>query len=66
MLSVLVVEQAPQMVTTHAYVPMVSSAQVAATFPGDSPRQQVHLTQAPSKWLLSPWLPEHMRFCVHF
>ena len=26
MLSVLVVEQAPQMVTTHAYVPMVSSS----------------------------------------
>lgn len=50
-------------------LPMLMSpwwAQVAATFPGDSPRQQVHLTPAPSKWLLSPWLPEHMRFCVHF
>ena len=26
--------------------------------------QQVGLTQAPFKWLLLPWLPERVRFCV--
>ena len=32
---------------------------------GDSPDQQVGLTEAPFKSLLLPWVPEHVRFWVH-
>ena len=39
--------------------------QLPSASPGDSPDQQVGLTQFSFKLLLLPWVLEHVRFCVH-
>ena len=55
--------QLPMMAAASVCVPRVSSS-CLLPLQKALQDQQVGLTQTPFKWLLLPWLPEHVRFCV--
>ena len=62
--SVHVVEQAPQMAPASVCVLRVS-ASCLLPLQEALQDQSVRLTQVSFKLLLLPWVPEHVRFCVH-